>query len=474
MRNRVELKGALFVGAAGDRPAEAAPATAPAQCAAQCPERKGETPRASSPEVAFRAPVPGLTLSGKYRLVREIASGNMGAVWRAEHLGLGCPVAVKLMLAGSAGDNDARERFLREARVTSALRSRHIVQVLDYGTDRSTPYIVLELLEGESLAQRLTRVGRLGVLETAGVLRQVASGLSRAHAHGIVHRDLKPENIVIVREHGDALENREGREQRDGRQRPEDLVKLIDFGVAKHPTNGAFSRVSHPTGPLTVVGTPHYMSPEQARAPETIDERTDVWALGVIAYECLLGYPPFVASSLAALIEAICRNPLPVPSRAGLKLPGFDRWFARACHRDRTRRFASATEAAQRLHALCTNSARGRFCRPPRAGARAGEGVGEEAVSLAGWALRSRRAGSSAQPRRVGPLALVGAVLCGVLWIGAARGTRVAVPDPPRVAASERQTHTASEATSPPGPLQAAPPDGLGRHFAPAQPNTMH
>src|SRR6185295_5648963 len=230
--------------------------------------------------------------------------------------------------------SDAMRRFLAEARIAAAARGPHVVQVFDYGVDQGNPYLVMELLEGESLAERLRRVACLSAPETAEVVLQVASALERMHELGIVHRDLKPQNIFLVE--GDEL-----------------LVKILDFGVARVSDQALLTTLTPGTRTGDLIGTPNYMSPEQLQDRRSLDQRSDVWALGVVAFECLLGRLPFVATHLAGMILAICSGPLPVPSLLGAVPRGFDSWFARACARDPDRRYPSATEAALALHALC-------------------------------------------------------------------------------------------------------------------------
>lgn len=283
-------------------------------------------------------PGSGIVLERKYRLAYQIANGPMSSVWCAEHVALATPVAIKFLQPGVGSDADGRRRFLREARIACALRSPHVVQVLDYGVERDTPYIAMELLQGESLAGRLRRRGRLPPLEAAEILAPLAHALRRGHELGVVHRDLKPENIFIVR---------------DGER---ELTKLLDFGVAKVRAQSFGISVSRETADGEVVGTPHYMSPEQARGAPDVDLRTDIWAFGVIACECLLGYPPFAASGFASIITAICVRPLPVPSALGVVPLGFDAWFARACARAAEARFSSLDEAVSELRRVCADT----------------------------------------------------------------------------------------------------------------------
>jgi len=271
----------------------------------------------------------GNILSGKYRLETEIGRGGMGSVWRATRLDLGASVAVKVM-HGHAADNPVGvERFAREAKAAAGLRSPHVVRIIDFGIDEAThtPFIAMEMLEGESLAQRLESVERLSPRQLSRVITGVARALSEAHAAGIVHRDLKPANIFLVENHDD------------------ELVKLLDFGVAK-----ALGGVATATG--HVLGTPYYMSPEQVNSLKDIDHRADLWSLGVIASECLTGRKPFNAETLSELAMKISLGRAEVPSSVAAVPEGFDAWFARAINVDPAARFQSASELALGLAEL--------------------------------------------------------------------------------------------------------------------------
>jgi serine/threonine protein kinase len=382
------------------------------------PDADVSGPRASGdegtpgPDPEF--PKSGVVLEGKYRLIYRIAFGNMSSVWFAEHLALAAPIAVKFMRPGADFDGDLRRRFLREARIASAVRSPNVAHVLDYGVQHDTPYIVMEFLRGESLAHRLRRLGRLSPRQTAEVLAPLAHALRRAHELGVVHRDLKPENVFIAS---------------DGER---ELTKLLDFGVAKVRERGFGVSVMRDTAEGEIVGTPHYMSPEQARGARTVDHRTDVWALGVMAFECLLGFPPFVAEGLASLLMAICTRPLPVPSASGSVPAGFDDWFARACNRAPEARFSSFEEAVRQLEGVCAGAqssgplrSRRTFPRSSRAGAERTPGsqrlplrwlAAIAIASLLGGAATgaSRRAGAASRAAVQGPTALHGPVQRGV------------------------------------------------------------
>ncbi|HVR18591.1 MAG TPA: serine/threonine-protein kinase [Polyangiaceae bacterium] len=273
---------------------------------------------------------PNRILAGRYRLEARLGAGGMGAIWRAEHMTLKAPVAVKLIDRDAVPDEDTMARFLREAQAAATLRSPHVVQIIDYGVDGKVPFIVMELLEGENLAQRLKRMRRLSRQETARVLTQVGRAVQRAHEGGVVHRDLKPENVFLVRNEDD------------------EIAKVLDFGVAKLEranlgTEGTRTR----TG--SILGTPYYMSPEQAQGNKTVDYRSDLWALGVIAFECIIGKRPFYSDGLGDLVLTICVRDLPVPSDTAPVPLGFDKWFARACNREPGQRFQSARELTEGL-----------------------------------------------------------------------------------------------------------------------------
>jgi serine/threonine-protein kinase len=272
----------------------------------------------------------GRVLSGRYRLIRPLGQGSQAAVWLAEHLALTTQVAVKLIDPELAKREDALERFRREATAAAQLRSAHVVQILDHGIDGVQPFIVMELLDGEDLFERLDKRGRLTLRETSKIVTQVARALNRAHAAGIIHRDLKPENVFLVT------------------NEDEEVVKVFDFGVAKvtDPSKAVMQKTS--VGQL--IGTPHYMSPEQVKGTGEVDLKADLWALGVITYQCVTGDLPFDSEGVGDLLIKITMADVPVPSKVlpGLP-PSFDQWFAKACNRDPAMRFESARELAEAL-----------------------------------------------------------------------------------------------------------------------------
>jgi eukaryotic-like serine/threonine-protein kinase len=290
---------------------------------------------------------PGTLLHEKYRLDCEIGRGGMGSVWRATRLDLGTEVAVKVMHASASEQADALERFSREAKAAARLSSPHVVRVIDFGVDTASQhaYLAMELLVGESLGRRLKLQGKLSASAVAEIIAQVARALNEAHSLGIVHRDLKPANVFLVR------------------NEDQDLVKLLDFGIAKADGSSGDDALLTRTG--NVLGTPHYMSPEQLSSSRSVDHRADLWSLAVIACECVTGQRPFRADSLSELAMRIALGRSEPPSSVAPVPVGFDEWFARATQVDPALRFQSAGELAKQLQALA--GGRSTEPLPPRA-----------------------------------------------------------------------------------------------------------
>jgi eukaryotic-like serine/threonine-protein kinase len=269
-----------------------------------------------------------VVIAGKYRLGRALARGGMGAVWTAHHLQLDVPVAIKFMDATMNSAPDACMRFEREARSAAMIRSPHVVQIYDHGVDAGRHFIVMELLEGENLGDRLRRDQRLTIPDAANVVLQVAKALRRAHESGIVHRDLKPTNIFL------ALVD------------DEEIVKVLDFGIAKAAIDGQ----ANVTRTGMVMGSPSYMSPEQARDIKSVDHRADLWSLGVILFRALTGQMIFRADSSVDMLLKICEEEVPLASSVAPDLPrDFDAFFRRSFCRDLSGRFQSAREMAGTL-----------------------------------------------------------------------------------------------------------------------------
>jgi serine/threonine protein kinase len=277
-------------------------------------------------------PAAGELVAERFDLEREVARGGMGAIWRAHHVRLDCPVAVKFIDAKYAESEFLRQRFQREARAAARLRSRHVVQILDYGVWKAIPYIAMELLEGEDLGSRLDKQQRLGVAELLSLIKGAVRALSKAADRDIVHRDLKPENLFIVNERG------------------QDYIKVLDFGVAKlRDPNLLDSRGETKAG--VVVGTPYYMSPEQADGTLGVDHRSDLWSLAVIIYECLTGELPFYSEAFGNLVKKISSGPIPLPSAIRPELPtAFDAWWEKAASRNPDDRYQNAESFFEALY----------------------------------------------------------------------------------------------------------------------------
>jgi serine/threonine-protein kinase len=271
---------------------------------------------------------PGTVVAERFRLVRILGQGGMGAVWAAHHVGLDVPCAVKFIHDQAASSQDIRSRFELEARAAAQIRSPHVVQILDHGVWEGTPYIAMEYLEGEDLQHRLQRLGKLDPRTTASVISQVARALAKAHAAGLVHRDLKPANIYLARD--------------DDRE----IAKVLDFGVAKSNTPG-ISNSNTKTGSL--LGTPYYMSPEQVRGTRVLDHRSDLWSLGVVVFECLTGKLPFQSEAFGDLLMKIMAGPTVSPSQLAPLPPAIDGWWARAMAHEPEGRFQTAREFSEAL-----------------------------------------------------------------------------------------------------------------------------
>jgi serine/threonine-protein kinase len=278
---------------------------------------------------------PGSLIADRYRIEGLLGMGACAEVWRAEHILLESPAAVKLLsLARQHKKRELEGRFLREARATVQLRSPHIVQVFDFGVQADCAFMAMELLEGESLRQRLNRGRRLSPAQTARIVSQLAAGLQVAHDEGIVHRDLKPSNIFLAR-NGAA-----------------EVVKIVDFGIAKRTRFEGVDQLSTQKGVL--IGTPSYASPEQILEASEVDAQSDLWQVAVVAFECLCGRRPFHAASIGQLMMAIVSQTPPAPSTMATVPAGFDEWFERATAMDPTERFGSATELAEELCKVLT------------------------------------------------------------------------------------------------------------------------
>ena len=273
---------------------------------------------------------PGTILAGKYRVDGVLGKGGMGVVVAATHLALEQRVALKFLLPAALESEEATERFAREARAAVRLRSEHVARVLDVGQlESGSPYMVMELLDGQDLAERLATREPVPVAEAVNYVLQAGEAVAEAHALGIIHRDLKPRNLFLTESvHGHPL------------------VKVLDFGISKSLHNEELSL----TGTSAIMGSPNYMSPEQLGRPREVDGRSDVWSLGVILYELIAGRIPFRAATLTELCARVFQEE---PGRLDEERPEVPAALADVVHKCLAKkldeRYASVAEMARAL-----------------------------------------------------------------------------------------------------------------------------
>jgi serine/threonine-protein kinase len=315
----------------------------------------------------------GTTL-GNYRIVERLGAGGMGAVYAGEHVTIGRRAAIKVLHAEHAASPSLVQRFFNEARATNLVKHPGIVDIYDTGTAPDAgAYLVMELLEGESLARRLGRDKTMAPPEVASLVRQVASAVGAAHGRGIVHRDLKPENLFLL-QGGGGLH-----------------VKVLDFGIAKLRDGAAGAGASAGAGATSaglVMGTPRYMSPEQCHGAKDVDHRADIYALGIIAYEALCGRPPFVADGAGPTISMHLADPPPKLSDLNPTLPRrLELAVMKALEKEPARRYESMAEMAQAIdeavEALAAATLPGVPGRPAAAGPRPAAEVAAHARTVA-------------------------------------------------------------------------------------------
>lgn len=376
-------------------------------------------------EPAAPATALGALISGRYRLGPRIGAGGHGAVFAATHIWTGRPVAVKLLLPTAAASPIALERFLREARVTGELRHPNVVDVLDMGMDGDRAFLVLELLRGETLADRLAR-GPLAPAEVFAVMAPILRALAALHAIDVVHRDVKPDNVFLSMD-------------TDGSVVP----KLLDFGISKR-LDGASDRVTQTGG---LVGTPDYMSPEQVEG-ERVGPASDQWSVGVVMFEALAGRRPYPEGALAKVLAAIATKP---PARLadleGEVPDDLARLVDRTLSRDPAARFESvgallaALEAVADAHGWTERDVPAVEARavPEAPASRAVDAHAEtasieaastEAASIEAAQLEPTPAERPTR-RRPSPLAwAVGAIVGGLIVVGAWLATQPDAPPP--------------------------------------------
>jgi eukaryotic-like serine/threonine-protein kinase len=412
-----------------------------------------------SQQSSIAAPAVGDLVGGKYRLLREIGKGGMGVVFEARHEAIDRPVALKTLRADLAGDQQLLARFQREARLAGSMGHDNICEVTDVGaTEEGSLFLVMPLLKGTSLADVVRAEGTLGARRAADIICQVLDGLGAAHGAGVVHRDLKPENIFIIRLGG-----------RD------DFVKILDFGIAKELDQDARAGL---TATGLVLGTPHYMAPEQARGSKELDHRVDVYAAGVILFEMLTGRKPYPGDSYNEVLAKILTEPFPRPRSLNPEIPqAMEEIVMAAMEKDPAERFASATAMRAAIESAVGREPAGSpaVATPSMA---TGATAFDSAAPLAAQPPRRPRAGST---RRL------------VLWIGAAlvalaaaavfiryetrddggplEAPAATAPEgvvPPRRPATASAPPVSSEAPAPQKPVVASPPVAREEPSAPA------
>jgi len=246
-------------------------------------------------------PQPGALVAEKYRIARVLGVGGMGVVYAARHELLNQDVALKLLLPEVAKDKAAVARFLHEGRATARLQSAHVVRVMDVGMVQTSPFLAMELLAGQDLADVLATRKRILVTEMVDWLIEAMEGLSHAHAAGIIHRDLKPSNLFLARGEGDVH-----------------TIKVVDFGISKSMGNDG----GNITSTSAVLGSPAYMAPEQLRSSKHVDARADVWSLGVIAFELLTNQMPFEGENVGEIFANVLVKPPIRPTTLRVEIPG--------------------------------------------------------------------------------------------------------------------------------------------------------
>ncbi len=376
----------------------------------------------------------GAELEGRYRILRSLGEGGMGAVYEAEHTALGRRVAVKVLHAHVAKVPDAVRRFEREARAAAEIGHPNIVEVFDVGTHLGEPFLVMELLRGETLADRLSRPEMIEARAACRIVGYVLSALASAHAKGIIHRDLKPENVFLVP--GDDAHR----------------VKLLDFGISKFRRAGATLLQTTQEGiPL---GTPGYMAPEQWMGRRDIDHRADIFAVGVMLYELLTGGLPYEGSNQGELFLEIVRGTSrpSIPSEVEPAVPpDLDDVVLRALDRDRDRRFGSAREFLDALRPFGAEAIPVVDAPPVL--------IEEDALVVS--ARRAMRAAptDATRPKRRVPIELLGTALVVLLAVGAGAWwlSRATAPAP-RAVPPRLSVATAVRAVPSAPPVAVAPP----------------
>ncbi len=394
----------------------------------------------------------GQIVADRYELARPIGRGSMGEVWIARHRTLGEDVALKLLSPALSGteieeSSTAIARFRFEAQVAARLsrKTRHIVRVTDNGEENGLAYLVMELLEGETLAARLLRSGPVDKVMASQLVAQMARALTEAHGAGVMHRDLKPANVFLTRDEEGGL-----------------LVKLLDFGIARtvpsHRVTPAFA-----TAPGLIFGTPGYMSPEQAFFASELDHRCDLWALATIAYEALTGDLPLAGTNTQELLASLCAGRIVSVHERNPGLPGpLSGFFGRVFAKNLADRFPTASELSRAFDRAIRIDGNARVDSPPAAA----DPLKGTTVSMT-LPMRGRRRLDDAKPpaqaaRRARPrlFVLAIALLIGLAALGTAWRARALRTPRASGASSGAAVAGASPVEEATGPPSAPLPDG--------------